>query len=205
MFLFELGVLDHLGRGRGQRAEQRQRQAGAAAGRVQGDLGRLLQPADAIAVLVPSRQAGAPSLRLLCRKRVGLHPLPPRLLRIHPGRKIRRAQIRKGQQQVAQVPLGIDDQGGDAVDGRLLEQSDPQPCLPAAGHAHQQAVRDQISSVEQQRLRPRLMRARLAPPAQVKQPQLLVVLHGFARCPGRSRNPVLFVCRAEYRPPRLCQ
>ncbi len=66
------------------------------------------------------------------------------------GRKSVGPQLGEPQQQVAQVPLGVDGDRRDAVDRRLLQERDPQPRLAAAGHAHADGVRRQVLRIVEQ-------------------------------------------------------
>ena len=71
--------------------------------------------------------------------------------RVEPGDKIGRTQLRKGEQQVAQIPLGIKHNGRDAVQRRLFQQANPQAGLAAAGHPHADSVGREVASFQQQR------------------------------------------------------
>ena len=70
-----------------------------------------------------------------------------RLAGIDPRREVGGSEIRKRQQQIAEIALGIDGQHRDPVDGRLFDQCDAEPGLAAAGHADADGVRQEIPRV----------------------------------------------------------
>jgi hypothetical protein len=56
------------------------------------------------------------------------------------------------QQQVGQVALGIDDDGGNAVQGGFFQQANAQASLAGAGHTRHHGMGGQISGVIVERL-----------------------------------------------------
>ncbi len=68
------------------------------------------------------------------------------------GAKSADLQLRKGQQQIAQVALRIDRDSGNAVDGGFFEQREAQAGLAAAGHADANRVRRQVARVIQEEI-----------------------------------------------------
>ena len=66
---------------------------------------------------------------------------------VDPGTKILGQQVGEGQEQVGHVALGIDDQGGDAIEGRFFQQDDTQAGLAAAGHAQADGVGRQVAGI----------------------------------------------------------
>ena len=98
-----------------------------------------------------------------------------RLAGIDPRREVGGSEVRKRQEQVAEIALGIDGQHRDTVDGCLFDQRDPEPGLPAAGHADADGVRQQIARVvEDQIVEARtLLEIELSP--EVEESELLVV------------------------------
>ena len=155
---------------------------GLAARRVDRELRRRPQPADAFAVLIPGGQALAPQLGLGCGMLVGGQVLAPRVVLVDPRPELLGGELRKGEQQVAHVALGIDHQRGDAVDGRLFEQADAEAGLAAAGHADADRVGHQVLRVVEHLPVARLARLQVVRPAQIEGAQLLVALH----CPLSS-------------------
>ena len=127
------------------------RNAGCAAGRVNGHLHLLPQPADAFAVLTPRGQPRFPQLRLLRGKRVGFQTLAAGILLVDPGTEIPGAQVRKGEQKIAQVSLGVDNDGRNVVHGRLFEQRKTQAGLAAPGHTHADRMGHKIAGIVKQR------------------------------------------------------
>ena len=112
-------------RRRGRRRERRQdgqRPSGAAARRVDGEVGRGAEPLDPRAVLPHVGQPLLPRLRLLRGVRLRGQPGPARFVLVDPGAEVAGRQPRKRQQQVRQVPLGVDGDGGHAVDGGFLDE-----------------------------------------------------------------------------------
>ena len=89
-------VEDRLGWG-GEGVENGNGNPGVAARRVDGELGGLAQPADALAVLIPTGEALLPKLGLLRGEVRGRKPFLMRLVWIHPWLEVRRAQIGKGE------------------------------------------------------------------------------------------------------------
>ena len=63
------------------------------------------------------------------------------------GRKSPAAQLGKGEQQVAEVALGIDGDDRDAVDGGFFEQRQAEARLAAAGHADAHGVGGEVLGV----------------------------------------------------------
>ena len=100
----------------------------------------LLDPGD---ILLEALQALLPHLGGLFG--VDRHVFPLRLgLVLHPGLEVLGAKSLEGQAEIAHVPLGIDDDGGDVVDGRLFDKVDPQAGLPAARHADDGGVGGEV-------------------------------------------------------------
>ena len=95
------------------------------------------------------------------------------------GLKVRRREIRKREQQIAEIALRVDADGRDAVDGGFFEQREAQARLAAAGHAHADRVRGEVLRVVEDQVVERRALARgieLAP--EIENAELFVVLHG---------------------------
>ena len=139
------GVLRDNFRRRGEGAQDLEGASGRVAGRVDREIGGLLHAPDPLTVLAPLGQALPPGLRRTRRIIVGRHPFAGGLTLVHPRPEIGRRERREGQQQVAEVALGIDGDRGHAVDGGLFEQGEAQAGLAAAGHAQDHGVRRQVA------------------------------------------------------------
>ena len=77
-------------------------------------------------------------------------------------------EIRKRQQQVAEIALRVDADGRDAVDRRFLEQREAQPGLAAAGHADAHRVCGQVLRVIEHQIVPECIRLRIELAPQVE-------------------------------------
>jgi hypothetical protein len=53
------------------------------------------------------------------------------------------------EQEIGKIAFGIDDDGGDAIDGGFLKQADAEAGLAAAGHADADGVGDQVLGIEE--------------------------------------------------------
>ena len=148
----QLGVAGHGRAWRGKRLENGDRYASRRAGRVDGELRRVLQARDARPVLSPGRQAGLPLCCLIGGKVSDALALPAGLLFVHPRCEVFRRETRKRQQKIAEVTLGIDDQCRNAVDGRFLDERQAETRLAAAGHANAEGVRHEILGVIEQQV-----------------------------------------------------
>src|SRR5262245_59755123 len=106
----------------GKRFQDGDWQAGGAAWCINGDLGCITQPLDARAVLLPGFSPLRPQLCLrLCI--VGWRQsLLARVVFIDPGLKILAVETWKGQHQVPEIPLRIDNDGGDVINRRFFEK-----------------------------------------------------------------------------------
>ncbi len=170
-----LGVGQHLGGRRLEAVENGHRPHGGAARGVHGELGALPHAPDALAVLVPVGQPLAPLVGGAPGQFVHAQPLLLGRGRVDPGAEIGRGQVREGEQQVAHVALGVDDDGRQPVNGRLLEQRDAQAGLAAAGHADDGRVRGQLLALDEQRPAGCLAGVRVDFPAQVEEIELFVI------------------------------
>ena len=212
----QFAVLQNFRRRHGEGLEDGNRQTRAAARRVEGEIRRGAQPPDAFAVLIPTGQALAPKLGLLRGELGHGHALLLRVVLVDPGREILRAQLGKRQHQVAEVALGINDDGRDAVDGGLLDDVEAEAGLAAAGHAHDQTVRDQVLGVVEHQLGQALLLLQIVVATEIKHAELLVVLHGGKRlvvamvssapvCKGPARKSNSFARELGDRVPGLFQ
>jgi len=106
--------------GRSQGLQHRDRQAGLAAWRIHPALGRLPQTSNPVWSLPVTSQTIPPRGRHLYSISFHGEPLPGRLIGIEPGLKIGRAQIGKGEQEVAQISLGVDHNRGNTIQSSLF-------------------------------------------------------------------------------------
>ena len=173
------GLADQTRRRGFERAKHGQRQPGGASRRVDRQVDRVAEPRDPRAILAPGSQPLAPLLGRLGGELLESESLPPCLVRIDPREEVLGTQLGKAQEQVAQVSLGIDRDHRDAVDRRLFQQGDSQPGLAAAGHPHANGVRGQVLRLVEQQVRRDLALLQVIGLAEVKKPELFVVLHGF--------------------------
>ena len=170
-----LRIIHHLEGRRLQAAQDAHRNARIAARRVHHHLGFLAQRRNPLAALPPIAQPLFPQGRLGRRKRVRRLPLARCILLVDPRPEILPAQLRKGQQQIRQVPLRIDDDRRDVVHRRLFEQRQTQSRLARAGHAQHHSVRHQILAVIQHQRILQLLRRRIIAATQIKRPELFVI------------------------------
>ena len=166
-----------LGRRR-ERAQDRQRQPRGAARRVDRDVRRLAEAADALAVLAPLGEPVLPGLGRLRGERLGRRALARRLGRVDPGLELRGAEAGKGQHQVRDVALRVDHERRDAVERGLLEERDAEARLAAAGHADADRVRREVPRVVHQRLGGERVLRGVVAAAEVERAQFFEVRHG---------------------------
>ena len=102
---------------------------------------------DALRLLAGLDQSLLPTLRELLGVVIHAEVARPRVVGVEPLGEITRREVGELKQEVRQVALGVDDDGGDAVDGRLLEQRDAQAGLARAGHADDDAVGREVAGV----------------------------------------------------------
>ena len=109
------------------------------------------QRANAQGPLTPRGETLFPHFSLLRGIRLGVQSLALRVFGIDPRPKIFRAQVGKSEEQIAEIPLGIDDDGWYPVNGSLLEKRKAKPGFPASGHPHADRMRHQIARIIKQR------------------------------------------------------
>ena len=145
-------------RRRAQRAEHVERHAGGRPGRVDGDVGRVLQLLDLLGAGALRREPLAPGRRRLLGELLDGDSVGLRIGGVHPGLEARRRKVGEREREVAHVALRVDDQGRNAGQQRLLEQDDREPGLAGAGHADDDAVRRQVARADDEVVRARLAR-----------------------------------------------
>ena len=114
-------------------------------------------------------------LGLLARVVGGRKSLLPRVVLVDPRQEILRPQLGEREHQIGEVALGVDEEGGDAVDRRLLEQGEAQTGLAAARHAHAHCVGDEVLRVVEHEPGLRLPRRQIPGASEVEDAELLEV------------------------------
>ena len=142
---------------------------------VDGHIGRGLQSCDAGAVLIPFREASLPALCGVSGRRVNGRVVTLRFAGINPRCEIRRGEIGKRQEEIPEIALRVDGQHGDAVDGRFLDQRDPESRLAAPGHADDDGVRQEIAGVIEEEIVEARARAEVELLAEIEESELLVI------------------------------
>src|SRR6185503_1873571 len=185
-----LRILSHR-RGRcGKGLENGHGQAGIAAWGIDDEVRRLAEPADAAAVLAPGGQALGPGLGLCLREGVGSAALPSRVALVDPGPEGGGPQLGEGEEEVAEVALGIDHQRGDAVKRRLLEEAQAEAGLSAARHAHAYRMGDEILGVVEEEPIGGLLGSEVVEAAEIEDAELfegLGACGGWRACGGSRR------------------
>ena len=95
-------------------------------------------------------------------------PFEPGVFGIDPFLEVLGFEVLELQQQVDEVPLEVDDDARNAVDGRFFEQVDAQAGLAGAGHADDDAVRRQIAGLVHDGLVEGLFLGQVIFPAQIE-------------------------------------
>ena len=155
----ELGVVAQGGGRSRERLDDRDRKPRRAAGRVDGDVGGVAQPPDPRAVLSPRRQPLPPELGLLRGVCLDREPLPTRVVLVDPRGEVLRAELREGEAEVREVALRVDEEHGDAVEQRLLDEREAEARLAAARHPDADRVGDEVLRVVEEEARAGLLGA----------------------------------------------
>ncbi len=162
-----------LGR-RVERLEDRHRPPGAAARRVDREVGGVAQAGDALAVLAPGLEALLPRRRFLLGERVDGDALARGLVGVDPRLEVARRQVRERQEQVAEIALRVDGQHRHAVHRRFLDQRQAEAGLAAPGHADDHRVGDQVLRVVEDRLGAQRVRRQVERLPEVEDAELFV-------------------------------
>ena len=96
----QIQILSDMRRRRCKAAQDADRQAGTAARRVHGKIGRRLQTGNALSILSPAAQSLAPKIRLFGGKLIRRQAGVKRILFVYPRAQVLGTQLREGQQQV---------------------------------------------------------------------------------------------------------
>ena len=147
-----LGVVEHVSRRWIEALEHRQRPTRATARRVDRHVDRLVQTADPLGRLPAGGESVGPLLRRPFGKLLDRDPVALRGVGFDPRQEVGRRESWKREEHVGEVALGVDDERGNAVDRRLLDEVDEQTRLAAAGHAHADGVGGEPSRIDQKRL-----------------------------------------------------
>ena len=137
--------------GRIEPGEHVHRKAGVRSRGEEPEVGSLTQAPDAVDSARVPRHALAPAGGGPLGQLGHLDPLPPRLFGVHPGGEVGRSQVRKGQEEVGQISLGIHHHRGDPGQEALLQEPHQETGLPAPGHSHHHAVRGEIGGIDAHR------------------------------------------------------
>lgn len=121
------------------------------AGGVDGHVDLLAQSADTVGRLAPGSEAFFPELGLLGGEVVGGDAFALGVLFVDPGAEVRGLEIREREEEIGEVAFGIDDDGGNAVDGGLFQQGEAEAGLAAAGHADADGVGDKVAGIVKER------------------------------------------------------
>ena len=130
------------------RADHVQRHARLGAGRVERHLGSVPQRLDPLRADPRALQAPLPGLGGFLRELVRCLARVARGRLVDPGSETRGREVGEREREVAHVPLGVEDQGGDPLRERLLEQHDPEAGLAGAGHADDHRMGGEVVGVE---------------------------------------------------------
>ena len=175
------GVGQKFRRRRRERAQHGERQAGLGARRIDVDVHRVTEARDAVRLLLPFGEALAPGVGGLGGEVLDAQALARGVGGVDPGLEVRRAQLREGEHQVAEVALGVDADRRHAVDRGFLEQREAETRLAAARHADADRVCRQVLGVIKDEVVLERVRARVEFLAQIEDAQFLVVdSHGTA-------------------------
>ena len=155
--------------GRVDGAEDLEGAARRVAGGVDREVGGGGEAADAVAVLPPLGEAVAPLRGRLLGEGVDGEARALRLGGVDPGAEVRRGEVGELEKEVGEVAFGVDEDGGDAVDGRLLHHREGEAGLAGARHAHDHRVgREVLRIVHQERGEIRGLPVFVRLPAEIK-------------------------------------
>ncbi len=161
-----LGVRIPVEVGHLQRADYVQWDAGGGAGSVDGVGGPGTQGAHALGAQVPRLQTRPPGIRGLGGELFRGQALALRFGGVHPGQEVLRPEGREVEQQVAHVPLGIDDEGRDTGEKGLLEGDHAETGLAGTGHAHDDPMSSEVMSLVENRITGAVTGSRIDAPSQ---------------------------------------
>ncbi len=119
-------------------------------------------------------QASLPLLGLRRGELIDTHLGSSRVLGLNPGGEVLGPQFGKGQQEIAHVSLGIDDQRRNVVDRRLFQQTDSQSGFSTAGHSHKDRMCQQVARIVQQWNRQITLLLAIERSSEVENPELFV-------------------------------
>ena len=111
-----------------------------------------MKTADPLGRLAAGGKSVGPLLRGPFGKLLDRDPVPLRGVGFDPRQEVGRREAGERKEHVGEVPLGVDDERGNAVDRRLLDEVDEQARLAAAGHAHADGVGGEPPRIDQERL-----------------------------------------------------
>ncbi len=138
------GIVGQFRRGGGQRGEDGEGASGWRAGGIDGEFGGGAEAGDAVAVLSPGGEALAPGFGGLSGELVGRDLFARGFVFIHPGAEVGGGELGEGEQEVAHVAFGINDESGDAVNGGFLDDANAEAGFAGAGHADADGVGGEV-------------------------------------------------------------
>ena len=138
--------------GRLQALKHCQRPTAGAAGGIDSHINAVAQPSDPLCRLAAGSEAIAPFAGRTGGELFQRDPLPFGSIGFQPGEEIGWRQIGKREQHVGQIPLGIDHQRRNAIEGRLFNEVDQKPGFAAASHADADAMRGEAPGIDHQGL-----------------------------------------------------
>jgi hypothetical protein len=161
---------------RRKRRQDRQRQTRATAWGVDGEVRRSPEALDARPVLAPVGEPLLPRGGLLRGVVVRRNAGAPCLLLVDPRPEVLGGEPWECQEEIRQVPLGIDRDRRHAVDRGFFDKGQAQAGFAAAGHADANRVGQQVARVVQDRLAG-LPAGGIRPPPKVEDAELLKINH----------------------------
>jgi hypothetical protein len=137
-----------------------------------------MQAADAVAVLAPVGESLAPEFGLFSGELVDADGLAACLFGVDPGSEVFGTQLGEGEQQIAEVALGIDNEAGHAVDECFFEQGEGEAGLAGAGHADAGGVGGEVLGVVEDEVVGNRLGGGVEAFAEVEGAEPFVVVHG---------------------------
>jgi hypothetical protein len=195
----QLEVVLHCRGRRLERPQDGERPRRTAARCVDGELRRGSQARDAFGTLSPFRESGFPLLRFAFGVCVDAEVLKPCLVGVGPRREVGGLKIRKRQQQIRKIALGIHGDHRQAVDRRFFDEADAQTSLAAAGHPQDDRMRYEIGGIVEHRSVSHLTACRIDLSSEIEKSELLKI-HGEIGAVSTLRNwkrPKAKACRVS--------
>ena len=148
----EFGVVEDFEGGGGEGGEDGDGDAAVAAWGEDIDIDGLAEGADAIGGLAPVAEAFFPEGGLASGEGVGGLVFFGSVVLVDPGTEGVGGEVWEGEEEVGDIAFGVDDDGGDAVEGGFFEEGEAEAGFAAAGHAEDDAVGDEVFGVVEEEL-----------------------------------------------------